>query len=215
MSKQRKPPGQEHGHETRDATVAAPDLDPSLVEQGILGNAALQERLAGDAQAEGLAAAGGQQVAAQAAALAGQARVALTLRPRPDDRQERLVDIVARSGLPAARREALIERLETQQVTAHDAHAVVEQVLGPLSEAARSAWTEALGRVLADIAAGRLPPGGVEPAAWVGALVAEAAPGLDGEAASALCRAVLWQLHFDEEEEEEEAHDYATESSGL
>jgi hypothetical protein len=143
VGKQRKPPG--HDHDTSGPAEAAltPQVDPLLVEQGVLGNAALQERLGG-----GLLEAAEQQLGAStrsaAATMARQARVALLLHPRPAEEQARLLAIVEGSALSADRKEALVERLTEQQAVALEAQAAVGATLGPIDEESRASWVQAL-----------------------------------------------------------------------
>ena len=218
MAKRHKPPSQQT---ERPETAEAPrhaDLDPSLAEQGILGNAALQARLDGH-ELSGAEVAPHDQALAQAVHLVEQALVALQLHARPAPELARLLEVVERSGLSAERKEAIATRLSDDQEAALAAERLVGEHLGALDAEQRSAWVERLVQLTDQLRGATVAPEGlsVEGAAeWVGAQVDAAALGADAEAVATLCRSIALWVHFDEDEEETDAlGDYALEESGV
>ena len=197
MAKQRKPPEHAPGEERTEAAAASFEVDPTIAEQGVLGNAVLAARLDGSSAEVGVSAASGREVCQHALPLARQAQVSLLLPQRPTEQVARMLAIVEGSKLPDDRKEALIERLAEQH----------------------AASVEALGQAIAGLEGGREPGPGEgsvadRAARFVGELVAEARPELQAEAAAQVCRSVVLMVHFEEDEEEEEGFDYATEESG-
>lgn len=219
MAKQRKPPEHAPVEERTEAAAASFEVDPTIAEQGVLGNAVLAARLDGSSAEVGVSAASGREVCQHALPLARQAQVALLLPQRPTEEVARMLAIVEGSKLPDDRKEALIERLEEQHAASVEALAAWEATVGSLDEEARSLWADALGQAIAGLEGGREPGPGEgsvadRAARFVGELVAEARPELQAEAAAQVCRSVVLMVHFEEDEEEEEGFDYATEESG-
>lgn len=142
--------------------------------------------------------------------LADRVGLALRLAPKDAAATERLAGLVARSGLPADRRAAVVERLRGDQAVADAVARAVATWVGGDSEAARSDLVSAFDAAATALATA--PGGELE----VAAAVAERT-GVAAEAVAGLCREVgmLLALWFEEDEEEAPAGDYAAEESGF
>jgi hypothetical protein len=199
-----------------------------IVPESAVGNAALQDRLAGGDVADL------GRVREVASPLVERAVLALQLVPRGSEQVQRFVDILARSHLPDERKELLSDRLRTDEAIALGVHEAIERWFSADTPEFRGALVEALDRVgsalqhgSGDTAAGKwrddvrdVPlSGGVLTGAMAGraeALIADLAIGLIegpvaegakggvGAAVRGFCSDVLLALVWDEEEEEEE-----------
>ncbi len=132
--------------------------------------------------------------------------LALELQPR-ETQLDRFVAILERSKLPEDRKEWLIDRLRTDESTAHQVRDSVERWFHQDNEATR----QQVGDVLAAVSGALFDPDTVVSAspgtaqARAEAAIAElsAAQGASGEAILGLCRDLHLALWWEEEEEEE------------
>ncbi len=202
MSKGRKPPSRDltHGSEvepTREATV----------EEQLLGN---------QAAARQLGAASDEEVRSAAVELAQRTALSLRVAPRDPAWTERLAGHVQRSNLPEARRDAVLERLRSDQATADDVTSAVTEWLGADGPELRTALVTALNEMQSPSAAPSSGTLAERAEALVAQEVARQVPDVTPEAAAGLCRslALLVELVWDEEEEGAPPGDYAAEESG-
>lgn len=160
------------------------------------------------------------------------AHLAIQLHTRAADEQARLLDVLARSALPAERVAALTARLEEQQGLATEIASAIERWFGVDDAETRGMLSDALAAVAAAVAEGAptadgwtvgertLPWQGADASARAEALVpalAREIAGLDGRDADrlgGLCREVQLLAIFDEDEEEGLLADYAAEEHG-
>jgi len=232
VAKRHKPPSKKPPATDTQESVrgdqADLDLDPSLAEQGVLGNAALQARMVGADREPDTGVVEHSEVSAHALPLVEHALVALQLQPRPEAEVARFVEIVEGSRLSEERKEALVERLVDDQTAASQAVSAVESHLGPQDASARSRWAEVFASVADAMRAGEVAVGPTEgsvadrAAEWIGQLVSQRMPDVatpSGDTAAdvaSLCRSVVLWVHFEEDEEEDVAlGDYALEESGA
>ena len=152
MSKQRHRP--EAGTAGREAVERPMDftVDPQLAEHMQLGNAAAQAQVTAgelgfDAAWMGAVEEVGDGGFARAVAAAADDAVhALLDRPADPDQHARWVAIIVGSALPAAQKAAVLDRLTQRQEAAIASEAACARWLGPLDDAARSAWVAVFDR---------------------------------------------------------------------
>ena len=202
----------------------APEIDPLLVDQGALGNEALQERLAEPAK---------ESVpldVVRDVALPMVERAVLALELRAAAGSDRFIEILEASHLPDDRKQLLIDRIQTDKAAVHSIDEAVarwfpDATWGDVSKALDAVWTGLAQGVAAgsgwqvgtrDVAlsdAARDGAVSVRAEALVGDVASavvpagparESATGGIGEAVRGLCRDVVLAFAFDEEEEEEE-----------
>lgn len=182
MAKRHRPPTSEPRTRTEDK---APEqvLDH--------GNQAASERIASSAD--------------PARTLADGAAQALRFAPRDPAWTARLTEIVARSDLPAERRELVTLRLEADQTTADEVSAAVQTWLGRDGPELRASLIDALDTVTVGTPEDRVAP-----------IAAERA-GVPVEAVRGLCRDLVLLVAFvwDEDEAWAPAGDYLAEESGT
>lgn len=225
--------GKQHrrkGAETEPVRVVSeqPELDPSLLQQGSLGNQALQAQMAGE---DGPVAASLDVVRDVALPKLDRATLALQFLPRPHEQVSRFVEILQRSALEGDRRQALVDKLLTDQAAAEGVSESIQRWLGSDQDAWRSQLLELLELTGEALQQGQAHEGGWElPTGEVVALAEEAeastadrAVALVGEVAASLASPEIQQrlgdvsaavrgyvstvvlaILLDEEEEEEE-----------
>ena len=218
MAKQRRPTDHQPAHRADQASARAPSAE------GALGNAALQDQLAGvDAQA------GLDVVRDVAFPMVERALLALQLEPRGSE-VDRFVEIVERSHLSEERRALLADRLRTDEAAALGVRDAMERWFGSDAPEVRDAVSDMLDAVWRGLENGFADEAGARwqiddheialseaaisgpVAARAEAMVADLAQTLAtgamageraGEAVRGFCRDVLLALVWDEEEEEE------------
>lgn len=142
-------------------------LDPTVVQQGAVGNQALQDKISG--QERGTPQVSDPDLARDTAfPLVERALIALQMLPRPQADVDRFVQILERSHLPEERRALLVDKVRSDQAAALGAQRAVERAFGADGTALRSGLIDTLDAVWAGLQAGR-----AEGASWV---VPERAP---------------------------------------
>ncbi len=209
----------------------APEVDPMLLEQGALGNQAVQAQLGGESAADGDV--GLDVVRDVAVPLVDRASLALELGPVDPARHQRFVDILDGSKLPDDRRQVLLDKLSTDAAASGMVQDAVARWFGAFSPALRSDVSRVLDAVRDGLISGLSVPlsdgalaGSV--AARASALVGdvaevvappgparEGARGGVGAAVRGLCRDVVLAAAFDDEEEEEEVPGWEVEAPTI
>lgn len=210
MPKQHRTPGQKPPERREEG--------PKSEQTGeIVGNAALQERMAGGAVTQsGVAPL--DVVRDTALPVVGHALIGLQLVPR-GDQIDRFVDVLSRSHLPDDRKSELIERLRSDEAVAAQVREAVERWFGPDSESVREGINKDLAQVEAALLDGAAAEGGwqlgsqqfalssIEGSitARADAMIGDLATGLGlgAEAVQGFCRDVHLALMWLEEEDEE------------
>lgn len=149
-----------------------------------LGNSDLQARLGG-AEVAAPESAGLDVVRDTALPLLDRAAVALEITPRGPI-NERLVEIIAQSALPADRKAELHERLVHSEGLAAAIHGVVERLFGADTPEVRAAVTRDLGQLESALMDGQATHGGWRVNDVVVALSPEARDGATSSRAEAL-----------------------------
>lgn len=231
MKSHRTDRGPERPESGERAPASGPEIDPLLVEQGAIGNEALQTML-GTEHTPAEADVGLDVVRDVALPMVERAVLALELSTVAGGRPERFVEILEASHLPDDRKQVLIDKLHTDGAAAGAIDDAVARWFGP--EAAPADVSRALDAVWVGLAEGAVSGAGwrvgtrdvdVSSDAKQGATGARAealvadvahavvpagaardgAVGGIGPAVQGLCRDLILAFAFDEEEEEEEA----------
>lgn len=228
MAKQRSQSGR-HRSEERTEEIAsgerAADKDPSLIEQGHLGNQAMQARIGGDQVTAGTKA----DVVDVARPLVERAQLALQVDPADPQKLARLTGILERSHLP--NREELAAQITAVESMRRALDAALDEHFGGHDEEARWAVDAVLAAVGDALAVGDLGDGtwhdirgsiDLSPAVQEGSVEARAealigdlatamapagaserATGELGQAVSGVVRSLALALMLEEDEEEE------------
>ena len=209
VTKQKKP-GQQHSPKAPTHTTIERDVDPTLLDQEVIGNAALQSQVEGGVVAEPI---DFDVVRDAALPLVERSALALEMDGLEADKFTRLQQVVTDSLLPDDRKAAMLERLGAHQEMASTVSDALVQVFGNDSEATRAAVADTLQAVSNHLRSSEgLDVAGESVSARAGALAQDVAntvssPELGTQAGDAIrrfCRTVSLSILFDDEEEEEE-----------